>query len=325
MSTVRDLGEFGLIQRVTHFLPSSEGVVEGIGDDCAVLRVGDRLLLATCDASIEEVHFSRALAPPEAIGWKAAASALSDIAAMGGQPLFMLITLACPIDTPVTTVDALYEGFRAAAEHAGAIIAGGDTTQSLSGIIIDITVLGEAQNNRYVLRRGAQAGDVLAVSGYPGRSAAGLIALQQGLDAPELIAAHLHPLPRISEGQWLAALAEVHAMIDLSDGLLQDAGHLAEAAGIGIDIDAAALPMDPGMCDPDQVQGGDPLALALCGGEDYELVIALDADSVAPLAEAFADHFNLPLTPVGRFTAEWTDVRVNGVPQDLRGYEHFRR
>lgn len=325
MSTLREIGEFGLIQRITPFLPSSEAVVTGIGDDCAVLRLGDRLLLATCDASIEGVHFNLALASPEAIGWKAAASALSDIAAMGGQPLFLLITLACPTDTSVSTVDALYEGFQAAASFAGAVIVGGDTTQSPSGIMIDISVLGEAQEDCHVLRRGAQAGDVLAVTGYPGRSAAGLIALQQGLDAPELIEAHLHPIPRITEGQWLAALAEVHAMIDLSDGLLQDAGHLAEMAGLGIDIVPAALPIGAEMRKTKLPKGCSPQALALSGGEDYELAMALDAGSVAPLAGAFTERFGLPLTPVGRFTPEWSDVRVNGAPQDLRGYEHFRR
>ncbi len=184
MSGLGDIGEFGLIARLTRGLPVSGAVVEGIGDDCAVLRCGDRLLLATCDASLEGIHFSRRHATPKDIGWRAAASALSDIAAMGGKPTFVLVTLACPADISPDFIEDVYRGLSEAVHATGAVIVGGDTTGTKTGLALDVTVLGEATGGRPLLRRGARPGDIVVVTGYPGASAGGLAALQCGVDAP---------------------------------------------------------------------------------------------------------------------------------------------
>lgn len=324
METLRELGEFGLIKRLAATLPANDAVVTGIGDDCAVVRIGGQLLLVSCDASLENVHFSPKLAPPEAIGWKACASALSDIAAMGGQPRFALVTLACPTDTDIAFLERLYRGMENAAAACGAVIVGGDTARSPSGLMIDLMIVGEPSGKRYLCRRGAQAGDILAVTGWPGRAAAGLRALETGIHAADLIDAHLHPLPRIHEGQWLAKRPEAHAMIDLSDGLVQDAGRLAEAAALGIDLTPEALPVAPALATYQNQLGVNVLDAMLAGGEDYELAVALDAPAAQKLCETFVKHFSIPLAVVGRFTAQWTGVRIDGKIPKSTGYDHFR-
>jgi thiamine-monophosphate kinase len=322
--SLRTLGEFGLIDRVTRVLQAPGCTVVGIGDDCAVLQVGDRVLMATCDASIEEVHFSRVYATAEDIGWKAAATALSDIAAMGGRPLFLLTTLACPADASADFVEGLYRGMQAATGQAGGGIVGGDTTRSNQGYLIDVTVIGEPVGTRYLLRDGARDGDLLAVTGWPGRSSAGLLALQLGVDAPELAAAHLRPVPRIVEGQWLAAQPGAHALIDVSDGLLQDAGHLAERSKVGVDVSPDLLPMAEALTEAAARLGPSAESFILAGGEDYELAVALDPSTAAKLCQAFEREFGLPLTIVGRFSADWSGVRLAGEPIAQGGFEHFR-
>lgn len=324
MTTLREIGEFGLIERLRRVLPGGDAVLVGIGDDCAVLRWGDEVLLVSCDASVEDIHFRRDIIPAKAIGWKAVASALSDIAAMGGRPRFVLITLACPADTEMDLIDALYAGMAAAARESGAVIVGGDTTQSPRGILIDVTVMGDVPGKRYLLREGARAGDVLAVTGALGKSAAGLMALQHSVDAPALAEAHLHPVPRIAEGRWLAEQNGVHAMIDLSDGLLSDAGHLAEAAGLGIDMDSERVPVAPELEACRAALALNSLNLALTGGEEYELIVAVGEAEHAAVANAFAEQFQGPLFAVGVFVDAWQGIRVGGEIPNVLGYDHFQ-
>lgn len=323
MKFVRDIGEFGLINRVARMLPGNETTVVGIGDDCAVLKIGNALTLVSCDASIEDVHFRRRLAAPEDIGWKAMASAISDIAAMGGQPHFALITLACPGDTETEFVDRLYYGFTTVARRFGAAIVGGDTTRSPSGIVMDIMVLGEPMEDRYLLRRGAQCGDVLAVTGYPGRSAAGLLALERGFPACPLIPAHLFPVPRVEEGKWFAQQPGVHAMIDLSDGLVQDAGHIAERSALGLDIDPERMPIATELEAYKEILGIDPRDMALGGGEDYELILALDPKQANKIQQAFRERFFQPMSIIGNFTEASLGLRLAGEPIPPKGFDHF--
>ena len=205
MATLREIGEFGLIDRVTRGLKRTPGVVEGVGDDCAVLRFGNALLLATCDASVEGVHFRRDWASPHSIGWKAAVSAISDIAAMGGDARYVLASVACPANSDCAVIEAICAGIAEAVESCGAALVGGDTTASQSMIGIDISVLGEAVDGRYLTRADALPGDAVAVTGFPGMAAAGLLALQRGIEAAPLIQAHLRPVPRLAEGRWLVA------------------------------------------------------------------------------------------------------------------------
>ena len=313
------IGEFEFIARVTRGLGASPDVLLGVGDDCAVVRNGDRCWLFSCDASLESVHFRRDYSPPHAIGWKAAAAAISDIAAMGGQPRFLLVTLALPADMALQENEALYAGIREAAEAAEALIIGGDTTRSAAGWVIDITAIGEAPLENYVCRHGARPGDLLVVSGWPGLSGGGLYALRHQLDAPGLIQAHQYPQPRIALGQWAAREAAVHAMIDCSDGLAQDAGHLAEAAGLGVDLDGAAIPLHPELIK----HHPEALACALSAGEDYELLFALDPAGAPQLQDTAAPHPDCPLSIVGRFTDRFSGIRLDGAPLEKTGFDHF--
>lgn len=323
MERIGDIGEFGLIERLSRFIPKAPNVIEGIGDDCAVVRVGDRLLLLSCDLSIEGVHFQRGLASPTDIGWKSAMSSLSDIAAMGGAPLFCLVALACPADTEVSFVMGVYTGINNAVGQAGALIIGGDTSRVGERFGLDITVIGETIGTRYLSRRGAQVGDYLAITGRTGLSAAGLDALLTHRSAPALVRAHHHPVARFTEGQWLCTCADVHAMIDISDGLVQDAGHLAKGAGLGVDINPDLVPINSELLTYCDAHGLDPLNFALRGGEDYELAFAISGKDAEGCLRSFRREFRTPLTLIGRFTDSWRGVRVGGEPYAHGGYEHF--
>jgi thiamine-monophosphate kinase len=324
VSTLRDIGEFGLIDRLERILPTSPLVVEGIGDDCAVLRFGDRQLLVSTDIFIENVHFRRDWASPADIGWKAAAAALSDIAAMGGAPLFCLTSLACPADTPTSMIEDMYTGISSALSRFGAVIVGGDTTRLESGIAIDMVVIGETVGNRCVRRHGAEAGDRVFVTGNCGRSAAGLHALAHGRGEADLIQAHLRPVPRISEGQWLCRAPAVHAMIDVSDGLLQDLGHIAAFSYLGIDIASASLPVSQALAAYCAMYGQNPADYIFKGGEDYELAFTVAGPDADALLEAFHHEFRLEATAIGTVTDKWLGVRVDGQPVDIAGFDHFK-
>jgi thiamine-monophosphate kinase len=216
----------------------------------------------------------------------------------------------------------LYDGILDAAAQCGAAIVGGDTTRSTEGIVIDVVVIGEPVE-RYVTRKGAAPGDALAVTGRLGLAAAGLHALEAGVVAPELIRAHYRPVPRFSEGQWLSACPEVHAMIDISDGLIQDAGHLARAAGLGIDIDPARLLIDPHLAAYCAKQGVDPLDFILSGGEDYELAFAIAPERAEEVLAAFRRQFHTGIGVIGVFTEHSRGVSVSGRNRNARGFDHF--
>lgn len=324
MTDLSRLGEFGLIDRIGRILPSAPTVIEGIGDDCAVVRIFDRLMLLSCDMFVEDVHFRRAYSTPQDIGWKAATSALSDIAAMGGTPLFSLVSLSCPSHTDSAYVESLYHGIADAAGQAGAVVVGGDTTMSPAGISLDVTVIGEVIGNRYLSRRGAQSGDLLGVTGRLGLSAAGLWALENGRNAPVLAGAHQRPTARISEGQWLCGCEHVKSMIDISDGFVQDAGHLAKAARLGLEIDPDKMPVDADLRQFCLEHDLDPLDFMLTGGEDYELAFAIRPEDGEDCLGMFRREFRTPIHIVGRFTNEWQGVHVIGRPSLHGGYEHFR-
>lgn len=321
---LRGLGEFGLIRALTADLKSGGNVQHGIGDDCAVIEFGGKSMLLTCDASLEGVHFKRDWGTPEDIGWKAAVSALSDIAAMGGRANFVLVTLALPTDAALDYVESLYGGIKAAVAHAGALIVGGDTTASHSGIVLDFTVVGEVVG-RPMLRGGAQPGDVIAMTGAIGERGAGLHALLHGVDAKELIRAYLHPFPRLAEGQWLQAQPGVKAMMDVSDGLLPDAGHIAKASEVGIDLRTAWLPANAMLETFWRAQGLDCDAQRLRSGEEYELLVVLNADEAEGICDAFDREQELPLTVVGVCGDGHEGVWVDGEETDEKGFEHFLR
>lgn len=315
-------GEFDMIRSFAERAGHGKGqrILHGIGDDCAVIKMGDRVLLASCDASVEGVHFRRDLAGPEDIGWKAAASALSDIAAMGGTPLYMLVSLSFAPAEEATFITRVFDGMASLADAFQTPLIGGDTTRSPGPLFIDVNVAGEADSGQFLTRRGARPGDVLAVTGHPGDSPGGLRALLDRHTAPDLVRAHLHPLPRVAEGQWFARNGVARAMIDISDGIAQDAGHLIEADGLGLDIESDHLPLSEAL----KRQYPDAAMLALTGGEDYELAVALDPATAPNRCAEFQRLFGIPLTPVGKFTDAHRQVRIDGEPLKCAGYDHFR-
>ncbi len=323
MSTLRDIGEFGFIDRIAAMLSASPEVIEGVGDDCAVLRAGDRTLLVTCDLSIENVHFRRGAAAPEDIGWKAAAASLSDLAAMGGVPQFLLTSLAAPPEADTDELEAIYRGVVDAAQHCGAVVVGGDVTRSTGGIVLDVMVIGEAPEGRYKLRSGAKPGDMLAVTGWPGRSAAGLEALEKGIDAPALVRAHYHPEPRIREGRWLCARDDVHAMLDVSDGVVQDAAHICERSGLGVGMTSASVAVDPELVALCSETGRSIQDYTFTGGEAYELAFAIDPATCGDTLAAFRKEFDLPVVVLGQFSDTFNDVLIDGEAPTQKGYEHF--
>ncbi len=317
-----DIGEFGFIGRIKSLLSEGPDVLARIGDDCAAVRVGAEVILVSCDLSIENVHF-RATVDPEWIGYKAAASAWSDIFAMAGSPSCALVSIAAPPATPVEFLRGIYRGLDNATKASGGVIVGGDTSRIEGPIVIDVTVVGRAIDGRFCTRRGAMAGDRLLVIGQLGTAALGLHVLEHNLDHPEFAHAHYHPTSRVGPGAHLWKYDTLHALIDVSDGLVQDAGHLAHASGLGVDIESSVLPIDPKVAATAYDLGLDPIDLALYGGEDYALAVAVDKAHVVRLLRELEAQFGVPAAIVGEFTADFKGVRVDGAPPKRSGHDHF--
>jgi len=311
------------------------GVRIGIGDDCAVLEPGaGRLVLATTDLLIEDVHFRRRYATAADVGWKSLAVNLSDIASMGGRPRWALVALACPEGVTVEEAEAFWAGLLELARAHDVAVVGGDTSTSPRGWIVNVTLLGEAVPAS-VLRSTAKPGDVVAVTGTLGRAAAGLAVLERGAAPPgvapaaldEVKAAHLRPRPRVREGQWLAAAGGVTAMIDLSDGLATDLGHIAEESRVGTRIELPRLPLGAAVRAVAAAVGGDPLAWATGGGEDYELLVTCHPDTFARLVDGLAAATGTLLTGIGEVAAAAAGVRyTDAAGREVAvapGFEHF--
>jgi thiamine-monophosphate kinase len=319
---LRSLGEFGLIDRLAGALGTGPGVDKGVGDDAAILTTDPgRKLVVTVDVVVEGRHFTAELSDPADWGWKAVAVNLSDLAAMGAEPLALVVALTVPPGTPLETLDGLYKGMAECCERFGAPLVGGDTSAG-PALSLAITALGQAA--RPVRRDGARAGDRLVVSGPLGAAAAGLALLQRGDEAaaallerfPDLAAAHRRPWPELGAGLRLAA-AGATAMIDVSDGLAGDALHIAEASGLGLELPDVAVPLAPGVAEAARLLERDPLELALGGGEDFVLAAALprmaDVGGVVDCGSFLAD----PGRRVRR-------TRTGELPLAGLSFDHFR-
>jgi len=335
---VSDLGEFGLIVRVAQVLPPpGEGVVVGIGDDVAVLRAdGENYLLATCDIQVEGVHFLREVIGPYRLGRKAAAINLSDIAAMGGVPTYMLVSLAMPPQTEVSFIDELYRGLQDEVSAAGAEIVGGNMANLPDRFMIDILLLGWVGPDHLLLRSGARVGDQVCVTGVLGDSAAGLallLAPQAEVDPEvreQLLAAHLTPRPRLLEGRALAGTGAVTAAIDVSDGTLSDIGHICEKSHVGVEIWAERLPISEAARSAAQATGKDVLDFALRGGEDYQLLFTLPQPQVGEVLEGVWAATGTTVTVIGQILPPAAGIQVvlpdgTRVPRGKGGWDHFRR
>lgn len=257
----------------------------GPGDDAAVVRMPDGRVAVSADMLVEHRHFRLDWSSPEQVGRKAVAQNGADIAAMGGRPTAFLVSLGCPPDTPLAVAAGISDGLGSAAEALGAGVVGGDLVQA-DQIVVSVTVLGDLEGRRPVLRSGARAGDVVAVAGTLGRSAAGLALLLAGADpsstgATELIDAHRVPTPPYEQGV-AAAVAGASAMTDISDGLVADLGHIADASGVGIRIDRSRVATDPVLFDAARDLARDPWEWILTGGEDHALAATFPPGTVLP-------------------------------------------
>ncbi|HEX5479760.1 MAG TPA: thiamine-phosphate kinase [Dehalococcoidia bacterium] len=325
--TVGDLGEFGLITRLRAQLggfATHVQLVLGPGDDAAVWRFGESYAVATTDTMVEGVHFLPG-ADPRDVGWKALAANVSDIAAMGGKPSFAFVTLCLPPATPVAWVDGLYDGMIACADETIVTFAGGDVVSS-PVLTITIALVGvldrDAGGNPLLLRRdAAQPGDAIAVWATFGGSAGGLRVLRDGGatgdDAARLVEHHARPFPEVERGNR-AAKVGVRCAIDVSDGLVQDIGHICEASGCGAIVRFDNIPVDPALL---TVFPEDARMLAATGGEDYKLVL------VAP--HAVLDKLG-PLTMIGEMVEDpehrvhVMDADGNEVRIERRGWDQLR-
>ena len=332
--TLQHLGELGLIRQIRARAArgAHAGVLTGIGDDTAVLAVtAGASLLATTDLLVEDVHFRRATASPADIGWKAMMVNVSDIAAMGGEPRYALVGLAVPEATPPEDVEAFYEGLHDAAARHGVAVVGGDTSASPGGWCIDVTLLGE-HGGTPRLRSAARPGDAVAVTGSLGHSAAGLALLEADAAAVapdiarDLVRGHLRPGARVAEGRWLGGAAGVHAMMDASDGIATDLGHICRESGVSARVWLERLPVSAGVREAARALGREPDDWAAAGGEDYELLITCARDAVEALARGLREATGTALTAIGEIEAgegvQWIGRR--GEPAVVRaGYEHF--
>jgi thiamine-monophosphate kinase len=317
-------GEFALIDRLSKkSLTSHPDLLVGIGDDAAVIDNvypnGDHLLVTT-DMLVEKNHFRCDWATPEQIGIKSVACNVSDIAAMGGLPTFMFVSLALAQDTEVAWAESLYQGISNACHRYGVVLAGGDTTHSEVNTI-NITLLGRVSPKNLCLRSQARPGELFCVTGPLGGSAAGLAILSAGLNPSSYVSAkHLTPECRLDVAPLIAP--EAGAMIDISDGLAAEVNHICDQSGTGAEITVANIPIHPSVVDAAREIGEDPFEFSLSGGEDFELLVSISPNNKRKLEEK-----GVSLTKVGVVT-EATSGRIlklpNGEQRPLSGgYNHF--
>jgi len=326
-------GENEIVQLLRkRFGGSGVALAKGIGDDAAVIRTrGTReFWLLTTDLLLENVHFRQDWITARQLGQKALAVNLSDIAAMGGKPRHYVVALGIPAELGERWITQLYERMARLAKRYQVSLIGGDLSRSLSGIHISLTVLGESRKRRVVYRSGGKPGDHLYVTGLLGKSAAGLALLKSGKKRGGTSAeraalkAHLEPEPRCEVGLWLAEQELASAMMDLSDGLSADLPRMCRESQTGAEVWGFRLPVFPAST----AWSCDPLAFALNGGEDYELLFAVPQQKAAALEKSYPSRFP-PITAIGRLTkgtgVSW--VPAPGKTSRLlpaRGFDHFR-
>lgn len=328
---LRDIGEFELIDLLSRDAGHDPRVIVGIGDDAAAFEVpAGRVAVTTCDSQVEDVHFTKAGSEPADVGWRAVAANLSDLAAMGAEPDFILVSLALPADLELSWIRSVYAGIAGINREFGISIIGGNISRTAGPIVIDITAIGTCERSEIALRSGARAGDSVIVTGTPGWSALGLaISGSPGAERMDgsglFLSAHRRPTPRCNEGRIAAGDSRVHAVIDISDGVLADLGHVCDQSQLGAELDVNALPMTDEFVDAAANLRLDPVELILSGGEDYELLMAVDPSHVQSLAAKFADCDLAPIQMIGEFT-QAQDVRVPGRPDRSHspgGFTHF--
>lgn len=328
------ISELDLIRRIREQASAvDESLTKGIGDDCAVLvSPGPQTeTLITTDTLVEGVHFDLAWHSPELLGQKALAVNVSDIAAMGGAPRFALLSLAVPFNASPELIDSFMRGFMGALGRYQMRLIGGDTVKSNQGLVLSVTVLGEAMAGKVVYRSGARPGDQIWVSGYLGQAAAGLELCRRGQSLrdsdPDLVAAHLNPFPEIALGGVLGTSALLTSMIDMSDGLASDLAHICEESAVGAQVYAKNLPISEATRQVARTLAIDPLRLALSGGEDYRLLFTAPAEASSQIKALAGYAVGGKLFLVGEIVAGREVSLVeegSSTPIAFQGYDHFR-
>ena len=315
--TLAEIGEFGLIQRITHDLPSSRAVVVGSGDDAAVVVSADGRTVISVDMMVEGRHFRRDWSTPVDIGRKAAAAALADLAAMGARPTALVVGFGAPADTPAAWAVTCTAGLREEAAEAGAVLVGGDVVEAPQ-IVLSVTVIGDLDGRAPVLRSGARSGDLVALAGRVGWAAAGLALLSWGFRSPKvLVDAQRCPHPPYAAGV-AAAIAGATSMIDVSDGLVADARHIAVASGVVVEVDSSAIEVPEPMQAAASAYNVDPREWLLHGGEDHALLATF------PEGTALPEGFVVIGRVIAGTTSSEPGVRVDGARDDTPGgHRHF--
>ncbi len=314
-------GEFGLIEHIsTLFGDIPTNNIEAIGDDCAViLSTGGKALVITTDLLTEKIHFLREALSPEELGRKSLAVNLSDVAAMGASPVGSLLSLALPADCQGEWAERFMAGYHELSVRYGVPLIGGDTTSSKNSITINVVALGTASRTRIKRRNAARPGDIIAVTGPLGESAAGLRDVLAGRFDTPLAHIHHNPIPCVQEGEWLGRRNEVHAMIDLSDGLASDLPHIMELSGVGATVDLDRIPTPCSIKD------------AVTGGEDYKLLFTVKPDRWPILEKAYRKRFGTAPVAIGEITCHERTNTPHIVwikegkpsPHDWHGFSHF--
>ena len=322
-TTIGDIGEFGFLARLLPRLPRGPGVIVGPGQDCAVIRCGGRRCLFTVDALVEGVHFEQGWLSAHQLGRKSLLVNASDVAAMGGRPRFCVVGLAVPDGYPLRDLTALQAGIVEAAGEVGALVVGGNLTRAQQ-LSVSIALLADAPQ-RIVTRRGARRGDRIYVTGTLGDAALGCRTLRDHVSrrAPSAVRRFREPSPRLRAGRALVDSGVVSAMIDVSDGLVQDLGHICEESAVGAVIRTDRVPLSATY----RAVLGVDVALALHGGEDYELLCTVPERQVNRL-ERRQTRFECPITCIGEIVGG-RRIRVTCADgQDMTmaapGYDHFR-
>jgi thiamine-monophosphate kinase len=325
-----EIGEFGLIKVIEAVAAQAEkgkGVIKGIGDDVAIIRSAPgKVLLATTDLLLEDIHFTLAHTNPLALGKKALGVNLSDIAACGGRPTAFLVSLALPAEQEVAFVKALYQGMLEQAAEFGVSLVGGDTSRG-EKLMISIALLGEAEEGEVVYRHGAKHGDGIFVTGTLGDSALGLEQLRRGEKEGYPVQQHLNPSPRVREGEAIAREGLATAMIDISDGLVADLGHILEASRAGAQIQLAQIPLSEEYCNQIGTYQSDRYRLALTGGEDYELLFTARPEKEEAVGNV-AQELGTPITLIGEIIEASAGLKImdaDGKELSIqqKGHDHF--
>lgn len=338
-SEINQLGEFGLIDRIsTQFNPKNQSSLTGIGDDAAVIDAGSDCVLLSTDMLVEGIHFDLSYMPIQHLGYKAVAVNVSDIAAMNGRPEQITVSLALSNRFSIEAIDALYKGIKAACENYKVDLIGGDTTSSVSGLIISISVVGRAAKEKIAYRTGAMTGDIVCVTGDLGAAFIGLQVLER---EKEVFLANPNMQPDIEKYDYMVKrllkpearmdivfeLEELGikptSMIDVSDGLASEIFHISKNSGVGVRIYEDKLPIDNGTYETAVEFGLDPVTCALNGGEDYELLFTIPQADFEKIKNHQDIHF---IGYVHERKNQNTLVTKNGneVPIKAQGWDHFK-